>query len=142
MLDSDDDEEENEPVNDHDQIAQDIFDQDSNDDDAQSTRSARSQSRQSERYTAIEDVGEDSDEGENIDDFIVDDDDQPINTKKAKKKSSSTGQYIDRYVGCNYTMLSFFSRSANQKNKIRKLPKSEITLLIQKYYFKHDCYTL
>lgn len=57
----------------------------------------RSTSRQStHQYAPIENIGDESDEeAEEIDDFIVDDDDKPIG--RPKKKKSKTGAYTDRY---------------------------------------------
>lgn len=91
----DSDEEEDEPADEQDKIAQDIFAEEE-EDDVRSVRSARSQSRQSEKYTAITDIGDESEEEEEgvddfiVDDFIVDDHNQPIKTKKTRKKSSYT----------------------------------------------------
>jgi len=92
ILDSDDDEMEQEEENDRDQIAHDIFD-DEDDDDRQSVHSSRPISRQSQqKYTAVENVGEDSEEeAEEIDDFIVDDEDNPIRSKQPKKRRASKG---------------------------------------------------
>jgi len=93
ILDSD---EEEEPEDAHDQIAQDIFADEDDDDDVRSTRSARPASRQSEKYTAITDIGDESEEEEEgvddfiVDDFIVDDHNQPIKTKKPRKRSQYT----------------------------------------------------
>jgi len=61
-----------------------------------SIRSARPSSRQSEKYTAITDIGDESEEEEDgvgdfiVDDFIVDDDGQPIKTKKPKRRPGYT----------------------------------------------------
>lgn len=86
ILDSDDDDDGAE--NEADQIAHDIFDE--NEEDAQSSRSAQPTSRQSEKYTAVTDIGDESEEeGEDYDDFIVDDDNQPIKTKKKRRGRSA-----------------------------------------------------
>ena len=118
LLDSDDEEEDKEPENERDQIAHDIFDQEDDDDDVQSTHSAaRSTSRQSERYTAVVDVGEGSDEGEEIDDFIVDDDDQPIKKAKSQKRKILSGKYTDRYVNCKLEVQTKAVDSHSSLNK-------------------------
>ncbi|XP_057294879.1 transcription elongation factor SPT6-like [Hydractinia symbiolongicarpus] len=94
LLDSDSDDEVEKPGNDRDQIAQDLFDL-ADEEDAKSIRSARPTSRQSQQYVAVEQVDESSDEdGDNIDNFIVNDDDEPIKGKKVKKKHTSK-RYVD-----------------------------------------------
>ena len=102
----DSDEEENEPEDERDQIAQDIFAEEE-EDDVRSVRSARPQSRQSEKYTAITDIGDESEEEEEgvddfiVDDFIVDDDNQPIKTKKIRRKN----RYTDRLEFKNFILF-------------------------------------
>ena len=98
LLDSDEEDEDEEEHNERDQIAHDIFDAEDNEDDAHSNHVlVRSTSRQStQQYAPVENIGDESDEEvEEIDDFIVDDDDKPIG--RPKKKKSKTGAYTDRY---------------------------------------------
>ncbi|XP_065663621.1 transcription elongation factor SPT6 isoform X2 [Hydra vulgaris] len=91
LLDSDDEEADRPPQNERDKIAHDIFDADDNDE--VSVLSDRPESRHSHSsYKAVE-VG-DEESGDEVDDFIVDDEDQPIRAKKSKKKSVS-GRYTD-----------------------------------------------